>query len=90
LSGNNTESQLTEITQIISSQALRMAKLDAGRYEVAPAPVDLRETVDKSVNLFRGTKHAEGRSISVASDTVWPEIEAHERAVRPDVAQSAL
>ena len=61
---------------------LTMAKLDAGRYELELTPLDLRETVDRTVDMFRGTKQAEGREITVASDAPWPRIEADERAVR--------
>jgi signal transduction histidine kinase len=61
---------------------LTMARLDGGRYELDLSPVDLRETTDRTVDMFRGTKHAEGRLISVADDEPWPWIEADERAVR--------
>ena len=61
---------------------LTMAKLDAGRYELEMVPVDLRDTIGRTVDMFRGTKHAEGRSITIASDAPWPRIEADERAVR--------
>ena len=61
---------------------LTMARLDAGRYELDLARLDLRETVECTVNMFRGTKQAEGRSITVTSDTAWPLIEADERAIR--------
>jgi signal transduction histidine kinase len=61
---------------------LIMARLDAGRYELDLARLDLRETVDRAVNMFRGTKQAGGRSITVASDAAWPWIEADERAIR--------
>jgi signal transduction histidine kinase len=61
---------------------LIMAKLDAGRYELDLGRLDLRETVDRTVNMFRGTKQAAGRSITVTSDAAWPWIEADERAIR--------
>ena len=61
---------------------LIMAKLDAGRYELDLVRMDLRETVDRTVDIFRGTKQAEGRSITVGSDVAWPWIEADERAIR--------
>jgi signal transduction histidine kinase len=61
---------------------LLMAKLDAGHYEVDPAPLDLLKTVDRTVDMFCGTKNAEGRSITVASDAAWPWIKADERSVR--------
>lgn len=61
---------------------LTMAKLDAGRFEVTLAPMDLRDGVDKAVKMFRGTKQAEGRAITIAPDASWPVIEADERAVR--------
>jgi signal transduction histidine kinase len=44
--------------------------------------LDLRETVDRTVNMFSGTKQAKSRSITVASDGAWPWIEADERAIR--------
>ena len=61
---------------------LIMAKLDAGRYELDLATLDLRETVDRTVTMFRGTKQAEGRAITVGADAAWPQIEADERAIR--------
>jgi signal transduction histidine kinase len=61
---------------------LTMTKLDVGHYEVDLVPINLREMVDKTVNMFRGTKHADGRSIMVAADAAWPWIEADERALR--------
>jgi two-component system, cell cycle sensor histidine kinase PleC len=61
---------------------LTMAKLDAGRFEVAPTPVDLRETVERAVKMFRGTKHAEGRSLTLSPEGPWPWINADELAVR--------
>ncbi len=61
---------------------LIMAKLDAGRYELDLVRLELRETVDRTVNMFRGTKQAGRRSITVDSDGAWPWIEADERAMR--------
>ncbi len=61
---------------------LIMAKLDAGRYELDLVRLELRETVDRTVNIFRGTKQAESHSITVNSDGAWPWIEADERALR--------
>jgi signal transduction histidine kinase len=61
---------------------LTMAKLDAGHFDLTLAPMDLRETVEKTVKMFAGTKHAEGRAITIAPDAPWPVIEADERAVR--------
>jgi signal transduction histidine kinase len=60
---------------------LTMAKLDAGRYELEPVPVELREIVLRTVDMFRGTKQAESRTITV-TDAPWPRIEADERAIR--------
>lgn len=64
------------------SDILTIARLDAGKFEIAPAPTDLRESVEKAVQMFRGTKHAEGRSITLAPETPWPWLEADERALR--------
>lgn len=61
---------------------LTMAKLDAGRFELTLAPIDLRETVEKTVKIFNGTKYAEGRSVTIAPDAPWSCIMADERAVR--------
>ena len=60
---------------------LTAAKLDGGYQEVELAPMDLRKTVDRAVKIFGGTKHAEGRTITVAPDAPWPLIEADDRAV---------
>ena len=61
---------------------LIMARLDAGRYELDLVRLELRETVDRTVNMFRGTKQAGSHTISVDSDAAWPWIEADERALR--------
>jgi signal transduction histidine kinase len=61
---------------------LTMAKLDAGRYELDLTPLDLRKTVDRTVDMFRGAKHAGNHVITIVPDAPWPWIEADERAVR--------
>ncbi|MGE5271781.1 MAG: sensor histidine kinase [Thiohalocapsa sp.] len=61
---------------------LTMAKLEAGRYELEPVPLDLRHLVERTVTMFLGAKHAEGRRIRVGPDQPWPSISADERAVR--------
>jgi two-component system, cell cycle sensor histidine kinase PleC len=61
---------------------LTMAKLDAGRYELDLTPLDLRNTVDRTVDMFRGAKHAGNHVITIVPDAPWPWIEADERAVR--------
>ncbi|MGE3782181.1 MAG: sensor histidine kinase [Alphaproteobacteria bacterium] len=64
------------------NDVLTMAKLDAGRYELDPAPMNLHDTVDKSVTIFRGTTNLENREIRVTGNLRWPWIVADERAVR--------
>jgi len=61
---------------------LTMAKLDAGRYELALSPIDIRGAVDMTIAMFRGSKQAEGRAITIGADCVWPYIQADERAFR--------
>ncbi len=61
---------------------LIMARLDAGRYELDLVRLELRETVDRTVNMFRGTKQAGSHSITVDPNAAWPWIEADERALR--------
>jgi signal transduction histidine kinase len=61
---------------------LTMAKLDAGRYEPDLEPINLCDTVDKTVTIFRGTTGLEKREIRVTGnlDQAW--LMADELAVR--------
>jgi signal transduction histidine kinase len=61
---------------------LTMATIDAGAYDGTLAPLDLRETVVRTVAMFRGSKLAEERVIRIAPDTPWPWIAADQRALR--------
>jgi signal transduction histidine kinase len=61
---------------------LTMAKIDAGRYELDPAPLDLRDATERAVHMFRGSKVAEGRRITIGADAKWPWLEVDERALR--------
>jgi signal transduction histidine kinase len=61
---------------------LTMAKLDAGRFQVAASPIDLREAIERAVKMFRGTKHADGRQLTLSPEGPWPWINADEVAVR--------
>ena len=61
---------------------LNVAKLEAGRYEIEVEPIDLRAVVEKAVSMFRGTEHAEGRTIAIPGDAPWPWINADQRAIR--------
>ena len=64
------------------NDVLTMAKLDAGRYELDPAPMNLHDTVDRTVTIFRGMTNLEKREIRVAGNLRWPWLIADERAVR--------
>ncbi len=64
------------------NDVLTMAKLDAGRYELDPAPMNLHDTVDKTVTIFRGTTNLEKREIRITGNLRWPWLIADERAVR--------
>lgn len=61
---------------------LTMATLDAGAYDGMPAPLDLRETVVRTVAMFRGSKLAVERVITIAPERRWPWIAADQRAMR--------
>jgi signal transduction histidine kinase len=64
------------------NDVLTMAKLDAGRYELDPAPMNLPDAVDKTVTIFRGTTNLQKREIRVTGNLRWPWLIADERAVR--------
>jgi signal transduction histidine kinase len=64
------------------NDVLTMARLDAGRYELDLEPMNLRDTVDKTVTIFRGTTRLEKREIRVTGNLDWPWLMADERAVR--------
>jgi signal transduction histidine kinase len=61
---------------------LTMATLDAGAYDGLLAPLDLHETVLRTVAMFRGSKLAFERVITLAPDKPWPWIAADQRALR--------
>jgi two-component system, cell cycle sensor histidine kinase PleC len=64
------------------NDVLTMAKLDAGRYDLELSPINLCETVDKAVTMFRGTANFERREIEITDDLRWSRLMADERAVR--------
>ena len=64
------------------NDVLTMAKLDAGRYELDPAPMNLQDAVNKTVTIFRGTTNFDKREIQVTGNLRWPWLRADERAVR--------
>ena len=61
---------------------LTMATLEAGAYDGMPAPLDLHEAVVRTVAMFRGTKVAHERAITIRPDQGWPWIAADQRALR--------
>ena len=61
---------------------LTMATLDAGAFDATLAPLDLRDTVVRTVAMFRGNKSAMDRTITIKPDRAWPWIAADPRAVR--------
>jgi two-component system cell cycle sensor histidine kinase PleC len=64
------------------NDVLIMAKLDAGRYELDLAPMNLHDTIDKTVTMFRGMTNLEKREIRVTGNLRWSWLVADERAVR--------
>src|SRR4051794_2709134 len=64
------------------NDVLTMAKLNAGRYELDLAPMNLHDTVDRTVTIFRGTTAFERREIRVTGQLRWPWLLADERAMR--------
>src|SRR3954452_7405757 len=64
------------------NDVLTMAKLYAGRYELDLAPMNLHDTVDRTVTIFRGTTAFERREIRVTGQLRRPWLLADERAVR--------
>jgi signal transduction histidine kinase len=64
------------------NDVLTMARLDAGRYELDLAPMNLHDAVDKTVTIFRGTTAFEKREIRVTGTPSWSWLLADERAVR--------
>lgn len=64
------------------NDVLTMARLDAGRYELDRAPMNLHDTVRKAVTIFRGTADFEKREIRLAGELQEPWLMGDERAVR--------
>jgi signal transduction histidine kinase len=61
---------------------LTMARLDAGRYELAPEPVALRALAEASIRIVEGTDMGKGRDIALAQPGDWPTLNVDDRAVR--------
>jgi signal transduction histidine kinase len=64
------------------SDILTIAKLGAGHFELSPRALDLREIIQTSVAVLRGTEIAHGRDVVVEPGIDWPWLRADERAVR--------
>jgi len=61
---------------------LDMSKVEAGKYEIHPEPIDPRGAIDYSVRLIRGRPEEAGVRLTVDMDQDLPPIEADERALR--------
>ncbi len=61
---------------------LDMSKVEAGKYEIHPEPVDPRGAVDYSVRLIRGKPEEAGVRLTVDMPPNIPAIYADERALR--------
>jgi two-component system cell cycle sensor histidine kinase PleC len=61
---------------------LDIAKIEAGRMEIAPHPLDARRTFDVALKLISAKAREKGQSLSVAIDTSAPPLHADERAVK--------
>lgn len=60
---------------------LDTAKVEAGRIELAPAPVSSREMVEQSLRLVRGLA-VEARVSLIMEPGDWPQVHADQRAVK--------
>jgi signal transduction histidine kinase len=62
---------------------LTMAKLDAGHYDLMLEPLNLRDLVEATLAMFKGSEMAANREVVVEGRTDWwPILRADERAVR--------
>ncbi len=68
------------MTELVSD-ILTMAKLEAGHYELEREPLPLRDVIESSIAIFRGTEMAQSRDIRMEPSD-WPVLHADERAVR--------
>ena len=66
------------------SDILDMSKIEAGKYELHPEPVDLRNLMESSLRLVRGRaeENGIGLALSMADDMAVDEIVADERALK--------
>jgi two-component system, cell cycle sensor histidine kinase PleC len=64
------------------NDVLTMAKLDASRYELELAPINLHDMVEKAVTMFRGTTNLKNREIRITGHLRWPWLMADGRAVQ--------
>jgi len=61
---------------------LDMSKVEAGKYEIHPEPVDPRGAIDYAARLIRGKPEEAGVRLSVDMPDDLPAIHADERALR--------
>ena len=61
---------------------LTMAKLETGHFELAVSSFSLREAVDATIAIFKGTEMAKDRDVAIEPDGNWGTLIADERAVR--------
>jgi signal transduction histidine kinase/AmiR/NasT family two-component response regulator len=57
-----------ESLQVLLADVLDLARVEAGRLEIAPAPIDMRETAMAMAELFRAKAEEKGLRLSVCID----------------------
>ncbi len=61
---------------------LDIAKIEAGRMEIAPHPLDARRTFDIALKLIASKAREKGQSLTIAVDPSAPALHGDERAIK--------
>ncbi len=61
---------------------LDIAKIEAGRMEIAPHPLDARRTFDIALKLIAAKAREKGQGLAIAIDPAAPPLHADERAIK--------
>jgi two-component system cell cycle sensor histidine kinase PleC len=61
---------------------LDIAKIEAGRMDIAPHPLDARRTFDIALKLIASKAREKGQSLTIAVDPSAPPLHADERAIK--------